>query len=328
MSYRKPWLSIDEQLTLLVRRGLIVDDLVTARACLERIGYYRLSGYMYAFRQRSEDCCIYPKSSKVRVERIALDEFKPGSRLKDCVDLYVFDKKLRLLLLDALERIEVALRVDVAHRLGRRNAFAYLSTQEFHPSFSEHICNQKGVTKHHEWLKKQAGLINRSKEEFVVHNRAKTGLPLAIWIACEVWDFGTLSAIFGGMKEDDQDEVSAKYGISNGRVFASWLQSLNYVRNICAHHSRLWNRNIERSPKLPGDNELPWVSSFPANGHARTRCFLQVTMLSHMVKQLNPNSSWNERMKILLLGFPDLEHVGLNLAGMGAPEEWKDLLNQ
>lgn len=328
MSYRKPWLSIDEQLALLARRGLIVDDRAAATACLERIGYYRLSGYMYAFRQRSEPCCIYPKSlKKIDVERIVLDEFKPGSRLKDCVDLYVFDKKLRLLLLDALERIEVAIRVDVAHLLGRRNAFAYLSTQEFHSSFSEEICNRKGVTKHHDWVRKQADLINRSKEEYIIYNKGKTGLPLPIWIACEVWDFGTLSTIFGGMKEDDQDEISKKYGISNGRIFASWLQSLNYVRNICAHHSRLWNRNIERTPKLPTDKEIPWVSTFLADGHARTRSFLQVMMLSHMVRQLNPNSSWSGRMKFLLLSFPDLTHVGLNLAGMGAPDEWKDLLS-
>lgn len=327
MSYEKPWLSVDEQLTLLTRRGLIVDDHAVASICISRIGYYRLSGYMFAFRQRSGSCCVYPKGTKSsRVERIVLDEFKPGSKLQDCVDLYVFDKRLRLLLLDALERVEVALRVDIAHLLGRRNKFAYLYANEFHSSFSEEMSVRSGTTKHHDWLKRQADLIVRSKEEFITHNKNKTGLPLPIWIACEVWDFGTLSKLFSGMKECDQDQVASRYGMSNGRIFASWLGTLNYLRNVCAHHSRLWNRNIEKIPKLPSDKEIPWVGIFLADNHAIARCFLQVIMLSHMLKRLNPNSSWSERMKNHLLSFPDLDHVGLNLAGMGAPTGWRELL--
>lgn len=119
---------------------MIVTDRARALDYLERIGYYRLSGYWFAFRQRSEPVCVLDehgrKPKKVRVERIVLDGFLANSTFQNAVELYVFDKRLRLLVLDALERIEVALRTEVARRLGQLDSFAYLKPELFHESFS------------------------------------------------------------------------------------------------------------------------------------------------------------------------------------------------
>jgi abortive infection bacteriophage resistance protein len=329
MPYEKPWLSVDEQLALLTQRGLRIDNHAAASACLERIGYYRLSGYMYAFRQRSGDYCPLPKRVNNRkTDRIVLDEFRAGSSFQDCIELYVFDKKLRSAMLDALERIEIAIRVDIAHLLGKRNTFAYLSLNEFHDSFARRRSG-KDKSEHEKWLEKQQGLIDRSREDFIIHNKNKTGLPLAIWIACEVWDFGAMSTIFKYMKQEDQDEISSRYGISNGRIFSTWLETFNYIRNVCAHHNRLWNRNIEKIPKLPPAKDVPWVTSFlDKSGNANSRCFLELMMLSHVLKRINPNSSWSARVAVHLKSFPNLDAVGLNLAGMGAPKGWEKLLTQ
>lgn len=324
MSYTKPWKSYEDQLEQLISRGMIVTDQVRALDYLERIGYYRLSGYWFAFRKRSEvslsdehNC----KSKKARTE--VLDAFRDGTTFQNAVDLYVFDKQLRLLVMDALERIEVALRVDISHTLGQLDPFAYLKPELLHDEFSNRLNKDSGVTQHHEWLGKHARLIKRSREEFVQHNKAKYGLPLAIWVACEVWDFGTLSTLFNGMRTVEQDTISYQYGVSNGRVFATWLRSLNYLRNICAHHSRLWNRNIIEQPKLPSAAEQYWVKPFEANDHARARCFLLLKITQHLMGVINPQSSWPERMKTHLLAFPNLTHLGLNLAGMGAPNDWE-----
>lgn len=329
MTYKKPWLSVDEQLALLTRRGLHIDNHAAATACLERIGYYRLSGYMYAFRQRSGDCCPLPKRTNTqKIDRIVVDDFKSGSSLKDCIELYVFDKKLRSVVLDALERIEIAIRVDIAHLLGKRDTFAYMSPNEFHESFGRRRQGQDR-SEHERWLEKQRLLIDRSKEDFILHNKNKTGLPLAIWIACEIWDFGTMSAIFKHMKQEDQDKISSRYGIANGRIFATWLETFNYIRNICAHHNRLWNRNIEKLPRLPPTKDVSWVASFlDKNGNANSRCFLELMMLAHVLKRINPNSSWSGRVADHLKSFPNLHAVGLNLAGMGAPANWEKLLTQ
>lgn len=327
MIYTKPWKSYPDQLNQLIDRGLKVTDRARALACLDRIGYYRLSGYWFAFRERSQPLCLLDeqgrKPQKVREERIALDTFKDGATFQNAVDLYVFDKQLRLLAMDALERIEVALRVDIAHSLGRLDRFAYLKPELLHQEFSSKLDKDSGVTRHHEWLGKHAQLIGRSREEFVRHNRSKYGLPLAIWVACEVWDFGTLSTLFHGMREAEQDAIARQYGVSNGRVFATWLRSLNYLRNVCAHHSRLWNRNIVDQPKLPPAAEQAWVRFFESDAHARARCFLLLRITRHLLSVMHPRSGWPDRMKAHLLAFPDLSHLGLNVSGMGAPQGWE-----
>ncbi len=337
MTYEKPWSSYETQLDLLVSRGMLVTDRSRALDYLKRIGYYRLSGYWFSFRERSEPCCpLVPgsveKLRKARVDRLALDSFKPGTSFQHAVDLYVFDKKLRLLALDALERIEIALRVDIAHTLGEKDCFAYLNPDLFFPGFSKTLDKNSGLTKHHEWLTKHAGLIGRSKEEFIRHNRDRYGLPLAIWVVCEIWDFGTLSTLFAGMRETDQDVIAGKYGISNGRLFASWLRSLNYLRNVCAHHSRLWNRNIIDQPKLPTASDLPWTAPFIGNPHRLARPFLLFCIAQHLLNRINPASSWSTRFQALLAEFP--AQASLSLESMGKPQEdwnatlWREKLVQ
>lgn len=327
MTYPKPWKSYEEQLNQLVARGMQVTDRERALDYLERIGYYRLSGYWFAFRERSGPLVLLGegggKPTKTKPETLVFDHFKPGATFQNAVELYVFDKQLRLLVMDALERIEVALRVDVSHTLGQLNKFAYLKAELFHEEFSGKLDRNSGLSRHHEWLSKHARLIGRSKEEFVRHNKARYGLPLAIWVACEGWDFGTMSTLFSGMREAEQDAIAGQYGVSNGRIFATWLRSLNYLRNVCAHHSRLWNRNMVDQPRLTPAAEHPWVAPFEADAHAQARCFLLLTITRHLLQVVNPRSSWPARMRNHLQSIPDLSHLGLNLAGMGAPVDWE-----
>lgn len=166
MAYSKPWQSYRKQLETLMDRGLLVTDRPRALNYLERIGYYWLSGYWHPFRERRGD------------------RFRPGSTFQAAVDLYVFDKKLRLLTIDALERIEVALRVSLSHTLGRIPPFAHLDPALMHHDFSTTLDKDHCLTSHHRWIDKQAKLICRSKEDFVRHNRNITagrcryGLPV------------------------------------------------------------------------------------------------------------------------------------------------------
>ena len=325
MSYDKPWKSYQEQLELLTQRGLIITDTEKALHYLERIGYYRLSGYLYPFRERSGIYCPLPTSGnkkfkKGSTNRLVLDNFKQGAYFQNAVELYVFDKKLRLLVLDALERIEIGLRADISHTLGKKDAFAYLKPELLFEGFASKIDNNTGLTAHHQWLTRHAGLVTRSKEDFIKHHKTKYGLPLPIWVVCEIWDFGTLSTLFAGMTASDQDEVANKYGLSDGRIFASWLRSLNYLRNVCAHHSRLWNRNIVVRPKLPAINEVSWTEHFIGNDHYQTRAYLLLCISKHLLIIINPSSTWWKRLNKLLSEFPDLNHLELNLKSMGVIE--------
>ena len=135
MSYEKPWQGVAEQLSTLQARGLLVSDSNKALSYLQRIGYYRLSGYWFAFRERSGLCCALEAfahaGAKPKTQTLVLDAFKHGATFQNAVDLYVFDKQLRLLVGDALERIEVALRVDASHTMGQLDPFAYLKGDFF-----------------------------------------------------------------------------------------------------------------------------------------------------------------------------------------------------
>lgn len=230
MNYPKPWLSLEQQLDKLRSRGMQVSDPAKALSYLHRIGYYRLSGYWFAFRERSGPCCVWDARHDRRqgkVETVALDHFKPGATFQNAVDLYVFDKELRLLAMDALERVEIALRVDVSHTLGRLDPFAYLRGDLFHHTFSQSLNRDSGLARHHEWLAKHAQLILRSKEEFVAHNRTKYGLPLAMWVACEVWDFGTLPLPTGRTHGHDKERAARK------NPQATWLPRQLRRRGPC-----------------------------------------------------------------------------------------------
>jgi abortive infection bacteriophage resistance protein len=324
----KPWKSLQEQLELLESRGMVISDDELAKHHLSRMGYYRLSGYAFAFRQR------VPVPNQPKKTTRVLDDFVAGAQFKNIVDLYVFDKSLRLLAMDALERIEVAMRSQIAHVLGAYDPVAYLESKWFHHNFTK--INKNGLSLHHEWLAKQARLVSGSKEEFMVHHKEKYGLPVPIWVACEVWDFGAMSHLFAGMTEVDQDKISIQYGVQNGRTFATWLRSLNYLRNVCAHHGRLWNRNVVDVPKLPPSNALAWVAFFEKRNqqgkiipdeHLTTRVFLLLCICAHLLMVLCPNTSWIKRLKKLMDEFPDISNFKLNLLGMGAKNGWEQILD-
>lgn len=310
----KQWNSFEEQLQLLKSRGLLVDDEQAALDYLERIGYYRLSGYWYSFRQLNDQ-----QDATQKIQQQRKDEFIEGSRFEDAVKLYVFDKRLRLLALDALERVELAVRVDIAYFLGYKDIHAHENIQLFNGHFSKQVMKKginKGKTKHQVWLARHSQMLNRARREpFVTHYNQKYG-KLPIWVAVEVWDFGLMSKLYDGMKPIDQLGIANKYGATDGNVFAGWLRSLNFIRNVSAHHSRLWNINVLERAALLEDDEY-WQQLNNA------RPFYYFCLLKKLVDVICPNSSWGQRFSELMEGFPEVGCGGVTLRDFGLSEDWK-----
>lgn len=314
MVYERPWKTFQQQLDLLVSRNLEVTDEEAALNYLQRIGYYRLSAYLYPFRVFR----IQPN-----FELVKEDEFVANTHFSDAVNLYIFDKKLRQLMLDALERIEVALRVDIAYLLGERDTFAYKHIDQFHPTFAA----RHG--KHAAWLQKYENLLERSKEDFVKHYRRKHGPDLPIWVAVEVWDFGAMSQLFSMMKVPDQTRISAKYGVADFKVFSSWLRSLNYLRNLCAHHSRLWNRNVIDQPKLPKQGEISWCDHYFGKKDLISKPFLLVNIVAHLMSIICPATEWHDRLIQLLGEFPEIKSERkVSINDIGLQDGWKELIGR
>lgn len=328
-TYAKKWLSHDQQLSLLIERGLLVTDHQAAINCLKRIGYYRLSAYWYPFRMfQQPDVKTLEEAPHDDLGKVT-DDFISGASLQQAVDLYVYDNELRTLVLDALERIEISLRSTIAHVLGQIDAFAHHDSSCFRSSFTKKK-HRRGyrepISDHDRWLANCARLINYSSETFVKHHKEKYKLPLPIWIVCEVWSFGSISTLFEGMRPEQQEKIAKTYGVQSGQVFRSWLHSLTYLRNVCAHHSRLWNRNIDRRPKRSAPGEHPWLASFETQGAQNNRCFLLIRISRHLLENINPNSSWPMRMSAHIRSFPIAADnpFGLGIHSMGVPKCWEN----
>jgi abortive infection bacteriophage resistance protein len=321
MTYSRPWLSFADQLTQLKSRGIIVTDDGAALKALEQFGYYRLSAYWYPFRVREFDT----SGKLIR----AKDEVHPNTHLVDAVHLYLFDKQLRLLVLDALERIEIAVRVDIAHLLGKLDTFAHTRQDRFHKTFANKRKGPGKPTAFDAWTQKRTNLENRSQQDFVKHYRAKHGPDLPVWVAAETWDFGAVSQLFAMMKVKHQTQIATKYGVPDWEAFQSWLRSLNYLRNICAHHSRLWNQNMVDQPVLPAPGALDWLDQMRSSGltddELKARPFLLFAICRHLVLKLNPGSQWHKRLEAHLLALPEMNSdYKVSLQAMGVPGNWQN----
>jgi abortive infection bacteriophage resistance protein len=296
-------------------RGVVVTDVAKASDYLGRIGYYRLSGYSYPFRisRPSTDAQGLPIV-------VFLDDFIPGTNFSTIIDLYVFDKKLRMIMLDAIERIEVGLRVAMATVLGARDPLGYMSPTQLHGNFAKKH-NWRGRSDHSEWLDRFNECVKRSNAEFIDHFHTKyAGSHLPIWIAIEVWDFGLMSRFLAGMTYADQRALALKFGIPRPELLVSWVRAINSVRNACAHHSRLWNASVTDNPKPAKAFEVPLLGHVANDINAHTRLYYVAAVLQYLMRTINPSSTWKVRLKQDLATLPDIHPI--TKTSMGFPADW------
>ena len=327
--YTKPFRSVTNQIALLESRGMAITDKTAASACLQRIGYYRLSGYWYPFRKSHISTnpltgtpLLDPFTGRPHV--VVEDDFCLGTTFQRVMDLYVFDKRLRLLFLDAIERIEVSLRVDIALLIGARDPRAHRDPNQLHGNFSKKVNIQTGQTEFATWLGRLDKTFGRSKEEFVKHFKAKYhGEMPPIWIAIELWDFGMLSIFLSGMKVADQLQLASRYALPRADLLTSWCRNINNVRNICAHHSRLWNRSPADQISPPKTGEIAELDHLSTDRVAQTRIYATAAALHFFLKSINPGSSWATRLKNLRAAFPSSTET--DLAHAGFHKNWESL---
>lgn len=290
---------------------MVISDRAKATEMLRRIGYYRLSGYWYPFR-------VSAPSAKGPVIG---DNFRPGTDLSTVIDLYIFDKKLRLLMLDAFERIEIALRVQISLTLGKRGPLAHRDPAALHGNFARRTDPVTRKVLHQVWLQKTDDSFQASKEEFAKHFRKKyAGEHPPIWIACEAWDFGAMSYLYSGLQHSDATAIATEYGLT-AEVLGSWIRTINVARNVCAHHSRLWNKPIPTQPKWPSSSAVPDLAHIASNTHSLTRAYGTAALTRFLLRHTSPKTSWPTRMKSLCATFPQSPVV--TLAAAGFPNGWQ-----
>jgi abortive infection bacteriophage resistance protein len=192
---------------------------------LRTIGYYRLSAYTHTFRRRTPA----PNDSDSLVLQDVLIE---GTSAEHVLRLYEFDRRLKLLVLDAVERIEIAVRFSLAHTLGGRDPFGHLNPDSLDARFTAPSGHDAGYAK---WLEGYGNAQERAKEAFVTHFETEYDGRLPIWVAVEIMHFGQLSVLYKGLKPADRHSICSSYGVPDPKVLSSWLRSMTYLRNVCAH---------------------------------------------------------------------------------------------
>ena len=292
MEYTKPPLTFEAQAELLISRGLAADK-ATLVARLTAVNYYRLSAYLFPFRQKTDD------------------HFREGTSLDLVWCHYTFDRQLRILVMDAIERIEVAVRTQVVYHFTHLHGpFGYRKP----------ACLPKlDSDKYHRWLLDMKDEINRSREKFINHFQEKYGdchESPPLWMLCEVMSFGRMLTLFNGVEDKLRRVIAFEYGIPD-MVLQSWLGALNVIRNICAHHGRLWNRELGYKPIIPLKNKYPqWHDPVEVRND---KLFAILTILRYLLKKVAPTSQWDTRFLDLLRRYPQIP-----IAAMGFPKNWEE----
>lgn len=295
MNYTKPALTYQQQIALLRDRGLRITSQQEAGHWLERIGYYRLSAYFIPFKEHGND------------------KFRTDTTLQMVLDLYQFDARLRLLTMQAIDMIEVSVRAALTYKLGHSlGPFGYTNPTSF-AAFVPSSGRGKPAQgfDHSDFMSKLQRETSQSKEEFVAHYKRKYANEpyLPIWMATELLTFGTISKMAAGVPKGTRKRLAAAYGISQSQ-YVSWLRCLAYVRNICAHHGRLWNRELSIRPEL--------LSEWSASPDAAGRMYGVCLVLHHLLGSIAPSFHWKQGLQTLLDQYP-----GVSKAAMRFPEDWK-----
>ena len=220
--------TIEEQVALLQNRGLVITNPKIAGKYLLNISYYRLGEYWYVMQSDKEN-----------------HVFKSNSNFEDVIALYNFDAELRLLLFDVIEKIEISLRTKLIYHL----------SLEFNPWWFQNFelfTDSRALVKTLSSLEEE---IARTKDKAIRNHLKKhkdiKRFPPA-WKSLEQTSFGSLSKLYGNLKHKttSKDKIAKEYGAVNHTYLPSWLQSIAQIRNFCAHHTRLWNKNLPGTVKL------------------------------------------------------------------------------
>ena len=303
-TYNKKPLSFSDQLKQLKDRNLTVLDDTLALQYLAQISYYRLSAYFLPF-QSKKDC------------------FDIGITFDKIVETYSFDRELRLLVFGCIERIEIAIRTQFIYCMAMHYNDSHW--QDNQALFIKPYYNTVGnrIDPYSDFQ----NTISKAKtalrpEIFIKHyvdNYHSPSNPPS-WVCFELLTIGELSNLYRGLRnKDDKKRIAFKFDLHE-TVFASWLHSLTYVRNICAHHSRLWNKDLSIEPSQLIKPIGPWISDRYSRNNKRT--FYLLCVLRYFLARVSPHNNLKEELVSLFNRYPN---VPIQFLGIPTDKEGKTL---
>lgn len=293
MKYSKEPLSISQQIQRLQDRGLEITDSKRAAHYLSNISYYRLRAYTFPFQNNSD-------SNHPFIEKVTFE---------DIIGLYVFDRRLRLLVFNAIEKIEVALRTKIVYEFSLEFGSHWYENADLYRNANRFIRESAKVYEE----------VERSNETFIEHYLSTYSTPEypPAWMSLEVVSMGLLSKLFSNLKKgDEKKKVTREFGLTKPEILESWMHAFSNLRNTCAHHGRLWNRRFTAKPKIPYNTIYPFLKN--TNIH-NNKLYAQLCCINYISGIISPDSSFVSELKKLLETCPLI-----NLHEMGFPSDWEN----
>lgn len=261
----KPPYTIDEQINLLKLRGMLFREEANAQDLLKNISYYRLKGYWWDMQ-----------------DDYSLHTFKPDTYFEDVIARYNFDSQLRTILFDALETIEIALRTKMIYHLSLKYGGLWYLNESIFIDIDKY-------KKHVEDLKKE---FVRSQELFIKDQKIRhPNTDADSWKILEIASFGTLSKLYKNLQYQLEEKtiIAKEFGLNRHSELYSWLEPITYIRNIIAHHSRLWSRNMVKKPTDHLNNPKGLWFANPLTSVQTKKPFLIISCMVYLCNQITPN---------------------------------------
>ncbi|MEG1132641.1 MAG: Abi family protein [Romboutsia sp.] len=279
--------SFDEQIEILQSRGLIITDKENAKFVLSNLNYYRFSAYL-----------LHAKNDN--------NTYKENTQFDDIYNIYLFDKKLRNILISLLESIEISFRTYIAYTLATKHGSkGYLDSE----NFKEEIYFNKFI----ETLSIEK--TNHKNKAFIKHHNNKYHGELPIWVAVEIISFGSLSKLYSNMIPEDTTFLKQNLCSVNPRLIGTWLHSLSHLRNLCAHYGRIYNANL---PNITIQN-----SDKKYNPNVK-KVFAYILAIKKLIADTD---TWNNAFIQLQCLFNDYKGC-IDLDLLGFPEDWVNILSK
>ncbi len=290
----KPARKIQDQIELLKSRNMSFGDIEKASHFLSNISYYRLKGYWWEM-----------QDNKIQ------HHFSDNSSFEDVISIYNFDRNFRLIVFNAIERIEISLRTKLIYHM----SLGYGPYWYYNPSLFQ---EQKKLAS---FLSKVFQDMGLSSEEFIIkHFENHPNEHPESWKAFEVLTLGTLSKLYQNIQHQlpEKNQIAKDFGLNNQKYLASWLLTITVIRNIIAHHSRLWNRVIINKYDWPRQSIKPLLSYVPDN-HQRRKIFPILSAIIYMINEISPGNHIKDELVSLFADNPTIQ-----LVRMGFPQNWSN----
>lgn len=292
LHYNEPAMTATQLTQKLQSDGLHISDIVRTERYLQTIGYFRLKAYMFPF-------LAIPKIQH---------KFKNGTSFDNVLMLYRLDKKLRLLIFNEIEKIEVALRCAIVNIISDQLGSIFWMTE------SQYLASANRFQQSINLIQNE---LSHSREDFIVQFRKQYSNPFPpSWILAEILPLGILTNIFANLKSASiQKAVAQSFNLSLP-LFTSWLTTITLTRNACCHHARVWNKDNSIVPSMPRKTMSgSWVSDIPNI----SRVYCNLCIIRYMLDAISPNNDMTGKLKQLFADFPEVD-----IAAMGFPSDWQN----